>query len=135
VSPRTRPASPEDTARIAAVAAQLPCHSCGAAPGAPCNEPGPGRSVCKSRWGGAAIEVSRQTRATRRTPEQEAILASLPRVSREEIEACRTPAGGYSFTRERLASWSVPWPPPPGWRQALERGEDSHVTRTKPQEA
>ena len=58
------------------------------------------------------------------TAELEAILARLPRVSREEIEACRTPAGGYSFTRERLAAWGVPWPPPAGWRQALLRGED-----------
>lgn len=42
------------------------------------------------------------------------------RVTREEIEAKRTPAGG--FTRAALASWGVPWPPPKGWMRALIRG-------------
>ena len=35
----------------------------------------------------------------------------------EEIEAARTPNGGW--TRETLASWSVSWPPPKGWRKDL----------------
>lgn len=35
----------------------------------------------------------------------------------EEIEAARTPAGGW--TRETLAGWGVPWPPPKGWKQDL----------------
>ena len=85
--------------------------------------------MCKNRFAAAAITLSQQAKAARRTPEQAAelaaILAGLPRVSREEIEACRTPAGGYSFTRERLAAWGVPWPPPPGWRRTLLREEDS----------
>jgi hypothetical protein len=34
-----------------------------------------------------------------------------------EIEAARTPAGGW--TREQLAAWGVPWPPPKGWRRRL----------------
>jgi hypothetical protein len=37
--------------------------------------------------------------------------------SPEEIERARTPKGGW--TREQLAAWGVPWPPPKGWRQAL----------------
>lgn len=37
-----------------------------------------------------------------------------------EIEAARTPAGGW--TREQLAAWGVPWPPPKGWRKALAAG-------------
>ena len=37
--------------------------------------------------------------------------------SLEEIEAARTPAGGW--TKEILASWGVPWPPPRGWRLKL----------------
>ena len=86
--------------------------------------PGSGRTVHKSRYVAAAIKLRQQARAAARTPEQDAILAQLPRVPRAEIEACRTPAGGYSFTRERLATWGIPWPPPPGWRQALERGQD-----------
>ena len=34
-----------------------------------------------------------------------------------EIEAAKTPAGGW--TRETLAQWGVPWPPPKGWRRAV----------------
>ncbi|MDT9682329.1 hypothetical protein RND61_09605 [Streptomyces sp. TRM76323] len=43
-----------------------------------------------------------------RTPE-------LP--SPEEIEAARTPAGGWK--RDQLAAWGVPWPPPKGWKDDL----------------
>lgn len=128
MSPRTKRTSPEDARQIADHAGQRPCRSCGAGPGEPCTEPGPGRSVCKSRFGAAAVALSQQAKAARRTPAQEAQLAAIlagPQVSREEIEACRTPAGGYRFTRERLASWGIPWPPPPGWRQALQRDENS----------
>lgn len=35
----------------------------------------------------------------------------------EEIEAARTPKGG--FTRAQLAAWGVPWPPPKGWKRTL----------------
>jgi len=35
-----------------------------------------------------------------------------------EIEAAKTPAGGW--TKATLASWGVPWPPPKGWRRELE---------------
>lgn len=42
------------------------------------------------------------------------------RVSPEAIEAARTPAGGW--TKAQLAEWGVPWPPPKGWRAALESG-------------
>ena len=38
-------------------------------------------------------------------------------VTPEEIEAAKTPAGGW--TREQLAKWGVPWPPPKGWRKQL----------------
>ena len=37
----------------------------------------------------------------------------------EELEAGRSPKGGY--TRETLASWGVPWPPPKGWLEELRR--------------
>lgn len=36
-----------------------------------------------------------------------------------EIEARRTPAGGW--TKVQLAQWGVPWPPSKGWRQKLVR--------------
>ncbi|MFF4401498.1 hypothetical protein [Streptomyces sp. NPDC001480] len=37
--------------------------------------------------------------------------------SPEEIEAARTPAGGWK--RDQLAAWGVPWPPPKGWKNEL----------------
>lgn len=43
------------------------------------------------------------------------------KISRAEIEAAMTPAGG--FTKATLAAWGVPWPPPKGWRKKLEAGE------------
>jgi hypothetical protein len=127
VSPRTRPASPEDAQKIVAHAQEhLPCHDCGAAPGGPCTQPGRGRTVCNSRFVAAAIAIRREAKAERRTPEQAAelaeILAGLPRLSREEVEAGRSPAGG--FTKKRLAEWGVPWPPPDGWLRALLREEN-----------
>ena len=127
MSPGEQRTSPLDSREIAAHARQnLECEGCAAEPGSPCA--GSDRIVCRSRYIAAAIALKRQAKAARQTPEQAAeqaaILAALPRVSREEIEACRTPAGGYSFTRERLAAWGVPWPPPAGWRRALLRGED-----------
>lgn len=44
------------------------------------------------------------------------------RVTREEIEAAKAPGGGW--TRATLAGWGVPWPPPKGWRKALEDGRE-----------
>jgi len=35
----------------------------------------------------------------------------------DEIEQARTPAGGW--TRDQLAQWGVPWPPPKGWKRRL----------------
>ena len=37
--------------------------------------------------------------------------------SPDEVEAARTPAGGW--TKKQLAQWGVPWPPPKGWRERL----------------
>ncbi len=125
MSSRKRRTPPEDAQKIAGHVIQLPCHQCGATPGQPCNEPGAGRSVCKSRWAAAAIALSQQAKAARRTPEREAILAGLPRVSREEIEKCRTPAGGYSLTRAWFLEHGLPYPPIAGWRQAVERDDCS----------
>jgi len=127
VSPRTRPASPEDARKIADQAQEhLPCHDCGAAPGGPCIHPGRGRTVHQVRFVAAAVALRRQEKAARRTPEQAAelatVLAGLPRLTPEEVEAGRSPAGG--FTRAQLAAWGVPWPPPAGWLSALLRGED-----------
>jgi hypothetical protein len=132
VSPRTRRASPEEARQIAAHAQEhLPCRDCAVGVGEPCIQPGRGRTVHQVRFVAAAIAIRRQARAAQRTPEQAAelaaILAGLPRLTREEVEAGRSPAGG--FTRAQLAEWSVPWPPPSGWLQALLRGEDGSDDR------
>ncbi|MFB7896163.1 hypothetical protein ACFC1B_07510 [Streptomyces xiamenensis] len=42
-------------------------------------------------------------------------MVELP--SPEEIEAARTPAGGWK--RDQLAAWGVAWPPPKGWKKDL----------------
>lgn len=120
---------PEDVERIVARAQDHEaCTDCGALPGQACERPGPSRSVCKARFIAAAIVVRRQDKAARRTPGQEAeltaVLAGLPKVSRAEIEKCRTPRGGYSFTRAWFLEHGLPYPPVAGWRQAVEREDD-----------
>ena len=42
----------------------------------------------------------------------------MTRPTAAQIEAARTPAGGW--TKDTLAQWGVPWPPPKGWRRKLE---------------
>lgn len=39
----------------------------------------------------------------------------------DQIEAAKTPRGGW--TRATLQEWGVPWPPPKGWRKALEKAQ------------
>jgi hypothetical protein len=121
-------ATPQEVQQIVAQAAGVPCRDCGAGAGESCVQPGPGRSICKSRFTESAIAFRRQASARRRTPEQQAevaaILAALPKVSRAEIEKRKTPAGGYSFTREWFLSHGLPFPPISGWREAVEREEE-----------
>jgi len=38
--------------------------------------------------------------------------------SKEEIEALRTPKGGW--TKEALARFEISWPPPKGWKKRLD---------------
>jgi hypothetical protein len=42
------------------------------------------------------------------------------RITEQEIEDARSPAGGWSA--KTLAAWGVPWPPPKGWRKRLTSG-------------
>lgn len=43
-----------------------------------------------------------------------------------EIDAARTPAGGW--TRETLTGWGVLWPPAKGWRRRLiEQGDQQRA--------
>lgn len=48
-------------------------------------------------------------------------------MTKEEIEAGKTPAGGY--TRKQLEAWGVAWPAQKGWRKALLRGEPSDLEK------
>ncbi len=41
-------------------------------------------------------------------------------MTEEEIEAGKSPAGG--FTRQQLAAWGVSWPPKKGWKEDLLNG-------------
>jgi very-short-patch-repair endonuclease len=47
---------------------------------------------------------------------------ALFRPTREDLEAARTPAGGY--LRSSLEAWGIPWPPPKGWAKGLLRDQD-----------
>ncbi len=58
--------------------------------------------------------------STARREYWEDLLLTARRPTALEIEAARTPAGGW--TRAQLAAWGVPWPPPKGWKAALLRG-------------
>lgn len=133
MSPSKRQTPPEDVLKIVAHAWQhATCQDCGAGPGEPCTQPGGGRTVCKSRFIAAAIAIKQQAWAARQTPEQAAILASMPRVPKAEIEKCRTPRGGYAFTRAWFLEHGLPYPPVPGWRQAVERGGRQRSLLTPP---
>lgn len=117
-------APPELARRIEARAqGDIPCRECGARPGQPCARPETGRTVHGMRWVTAAKITKAEARAARRTPGQLAALAALPRIPREEIEACRLPGGGYSFTRSWFLAHGLPFPPVAGWRRAVEREE------------
>ena len=43
------------------------------------------------------------------------------RLTPDQIEAGRSPAGG--FTKATLAAWGIGWPPPTGWKERLTAGE------------
>src|SRR5262249_56876180 len=44
-------------------------------------------------------------------------LSIMQLIDEEEIEAQRTPKGGWN--RSALANWGVPWPAPSGWKRAI----------------
>jgi hypothetical protein len=50
------------------------------------------------------------------------------RYKQQGKEACRTPRGGYSFTRAWFLEHGLPYPPIAGWRQAVKR-EDGDSDR------
>ncbi len=64
-------------------------------------------SIFRHRYAGQLLH-------TERSPFMKQLL------SPEEVEAARSPKGGYS--RAQLAAWGVPWPPPKGWKDELTEG-------------
>lgn len=52
------------------------------------------------------------------------------KLSAEEIEAGKSPKGG--FTKAQLAKWGVGWPPPQGWKEALMVGGGETDARLAP---
>jgi hypothetical protein len=56
----------------------------------------------------------------------------MPYLTDAEIEAGKTPAGG--FTRKQLAKWGVSWPPPKGWRARLTGRQKSKPGKTPSKE-
>lgn len=52
---------------------------------------------------------------------------SRPRITDADIEAGRSPKGGW--TKKTLAGWGVPWPPPSGWRKSLTKGSTAPRSR------
>lgn len=44
----------------------------------------------------------------------------MNKVSIEEIENNKSEKGGW--TKQTLAQWGIPWPPPKGWKEALING-------------
>jgi len=48
--------------------------------------------------------------------------------TRAEIEA-KVDSNGRGATREQLAEWGVPWPPPKGWKKKLLHAADAAAGR------
>jgi hypothetical protein len=92
-----------------AVRAAVACPNCKAKPGEFCRG---------SRNPKAKNHISRNNAYLKAHPAQAGGLTAA------EVEAGRSGRGGW--TREQLAAWGVPWPPPKGWKAALtERGPSS----------
>lgn len=66
-----------------------------------------------------------RAQATAEPPSEAEAAEHLP--TPEEVEAARTWAGGWS--RATLSRWGVPWPPPKGWRRALEAQRTGRAPR------
>jgi len=47
----------------------------------------------------------------------------MPTLTRDEIEAAKSPRGGWK--KATLAAWGVPWPPPKGWKKRLMGKQDA----------
>lgn len=66
------------------------------------------------------VSQSRATQSDGRKTKDDPVVRNIritAAVSNEEIEAGKSPKGGWKATQ--LAKWGVPWPPPNGWRKQL----------------
>jgi len=95
-------------------ALNVPCPTCFAKKGEPCRSY---RDITVHRGRREAladlsVQAERLLAASRKT---------AGTLTAEEIEAGRSPSGGWSAAT--LAGWGVPWPPPKGWRQRLLKDE------------
>jgi hypothetical protein len=116
---------PEDAQKVADHALRhVACADCGAGPGEPCTGPGRRRSTCTSRFVVAAIALRRELRDAGRTPEQDAILAGLPKIPKSQFAAITTERGGLRTTKEWFTAHGLPYPPIPGWRKAVEAEDE-----------
>ena len=93
------------------------CPRCGSKRGMPCT--GAAGGTRKSNHAERVIAVGRLANLPKHTTDD---IKCHGRVSRREIEEGRTPRG--AFTRETLAKWGVPWPPPSGWIEHITKGEN-----------
>ena len=53
-------------------------------------------------------------------------------LTKQDIEAGKTPAGG--FNKRQLAEWGISWPPKKGWKKRLMNGGEGEP-RTEPEPA
>jgi hypothetical protein len=67
------------------------------------------------------VTKRRKAKATGKRRKARAKTGTHRVVTREEILAAST--SGCGWTRKTLEGWGVPWPPPKGWRRALENGQ------------
>ena len=86
-----------------AIRAAVKCPNCRAKPGEFCTT-----TTFRPR---AQNHISRMNAFQRAHPGQEGVLTEA------DIERGRSARGGW--TREQLAAWGVPWPPPKGWKAML----------------
>lgn len=66
----------------------------------------------------------------RRGPKRVPVAPQLARLTRAELEAGKSPRGGY--TRVQLAAWGIEWPPATGWQQLLLGEDPSTAGRPEP---
>lgn len=93
------------------VMAAIGCPDCGAVVG----------EMCRGVWRPSLNEYRHRERLheSRIKAYQAGSRAEVRIPSPDEVMAAQTVNGGW--LKKDLASWGIPWPPPRGWKQRLER--------------